>query len=102
MAPICVKLYNIEGEVLLAACDKELLNQRFEEGELQIHVVDSFYNGTEVTKEGFIIHLASATIMNLVGEEVIQVAREEGLLQESGILRIDGVPHAQITRAVPM
>jgi hypothetical protein len=34
---------SMEGTVVLAACDKELLGQTFEEGELQIHVDPTYW-----------------------------------------------------------
>ena len=98
-----MKRYEVNGEVLLAACDKDILNQKFEEGELQIEVSEKFYNGNEVNREGLLPQFESATIINLIGKEVVRVAQEEGLISENGVLWIDGIPHAQIiTRSGPM
>ena len=41
-------------------------------------------------------YLRLATIANLVGEEVVRIAVEEGFIDESCVLRVDGIPHAQM------
>ncbi len=80
----------------MAACDADLLGKTFREGELRLHVKPSFYDGMSVTRDQLVAHLRLATVGNLVGEETVQSALEAGLIEEAGIIRIDGVPHAQL------
>ncbi len=47
-------------------------------------------------REQLLRHLRLATIGNLVGEETVAAALEGGFIEESGIIRINGVPHAQM------
>ncbi len=89
-------MYEQGEDVLVAACDANLLGKTFRQGELRLHVKRGFYDGIAVTREQFIAHLRLATIGNFVGEETISIAMEEGFVEESGIIRIDGVPHAQM------
>lgn len=93
---IRLKVYHQGNEVLVAACDDDLLGRIFEDGELHLEVRREFYDGMAVNPEEFLRHLRLATIGNLVGEETIRVAREAGFIEENGILRIGGVPHAQL------
>ncbi|MEE9236667.1 MAG: DUF424 family protein [Thermoplasmata archaeon] len=93
---IRLKVYERGNEVLVAACDADLLGKTFREGELKLHVKPGFYDGVSVTREQFVAHLRIATIGNFVGDETISVLLEEGFVEESGIMRIDGVPHAQL------
>ncbi len=93
---IRLKVYNQGKEVLVAACDADLLGKMFTEGELQLDVKPEFYDGVNVTREQFVSHLRMATIGNFVGEETVHVALEEGFIEEGGIIMIDGVPHAQM------
>jgi hypothetical protein len=97
---IWMKVYDTQGEVLLAACDDELLGKSFEEGELQLMVSEKFYGGEKVSQELFIRQLKCATIANLVGEVVVRIASELGMVDENGIIRIEGVPHAQIAKMI--
>jgi hypothetical protein len=97
---IWIKVYTTQGEILLAACDDNLLGKTFEEGELQLVVSESFYGGERVSDELFINQLRMATIINLVGREVVKIASEMGMINEECVLEIKGVPHAQIAKMV--
>lgn len=97
---IWVKEYTTQGEILLAACDDDILGKTFCEGELQLVVSQSFYGGEKITKENFILQIKKATIINLVGEVVIKIALDLGLIAREGIIEIDGIPHAQIAKMI--
>jgi hypothetical protein len=90
-----MKIHTRGGEVLVAACDADLIGRTLRDGELRLHV-SSFYDGDDVTEEDFIRQLKLATIGNLVGSETVEAARKAGLVGKDGILWIDGVPHAQL------
>ena len=93
---IAMKIYKIRSEILLAACDRELLGKKFEEGELQIDVKREFYFESYVSERTFLNSMKIATIANLVGERVVNLAIQEGYIDENNVIRIDGVPHAQM------
>jgi hypothetical protein len=93
---IALKVYNTQNEVMVAACDTELIGKTFEDGDYQIQVSSEFYDDLKVNPETFLSHLQQATIINLVGEHVINHAVKAGILDEEGIIRIKGVPHAQV------
>jgi hypothetical protein len=97
---IWIKKYSTQGEILLAGCDCEILGKTFCEGELQLVVSESFYGGEKVSKKDFIELIQNATIVNLVGTEVIKIAMDLGLIGPEGIIKIDGVPHAQIAKII--
>jgi len=90
-----MKVYARGGEVLVAACDANLLGRTLREGELRLHV-SSFYEGEEVDEEDFVRQLRLATIGNLVGRETVEAAIRAGLVSKDGVLWIEGVPHAQL------
>ncbi len=92
---IKMKVYRRGDEVLVAACDADLLGKSFKEGELRIEV-SSFYDGLQVHKNELVRHMKLATIANLVGEKVVGIAIEEGYIDKENIIRIDGIPHAQM------
>ncbi|MFQ5918983.1 MAG: DUF424 domain-containing protein [Thermoplasmata archaeon] len=93
---IRLKVYNQGREVLVAACDAELLGQTLREGELRLEVKPDFYDGVAADREQLLRHLRLATIGNFVGEETVTAALEGGFIEEGGIIRINGVPHAQM------
>ena len=93
---IKLKVYEQGNEVLVAACDADLLGRTFRQGELKLEVRAEFYDGIVANGETLLRHMRLATIGNFVGEETVGVLLEAGFIQESGVIRIDGVPHAQM------
>lgn len=92
---ICVRTYTKGVELLLAACDSDILGKTFKEGELQIEC-GRFYDGEEVSVEEFITQLGQCTIANLVGKRTVEAAISEGFVDEGCVIWIGGVPHAQM------
>ncbi len=92
------KTYRTQGELLVAACDKDLLGKIFSEGKLVLDVRREFY-GTDLVKwEALSSLLRAATIANLVGESAVSKAIESGFIEKGNVLRVKGVPHAQMVR----
>lgn len=60
--------------------------------------VTSFYDGTFASEEELVANLRSAACANLVGERTIGIAVSAGFIDEGGVIRIGGVPHAQLYR----
>ncbi|MFH1450441.1 MAG: DUF424 family protein [archaeon] len=94
----CNTQKSFEGNIVLAACDKELLGKTFEEGELHIHVSEAYYGGEIITLEQFGEKMKNCHIANLVGERVIGKAKELGYVTDANIIKIQGTPHAQYFR----
>lgn len=95
---ISLKIYKQGKDLLVGACDENLIGKKFEDGKFQIDVKKEFYDGERVTPDIFKQFLAEATIANLVGEATIKVAIEMGLIDPDCIIRIKGIPHAQMVR----
>lgn len=93
-----VKLYRKRKEILVAACDTELLGKVLREGEVKLDVSSSFYGGEEAETEVLIERLKAATIGNLVGERTVKLAIDNGFVDRDSVLKIGGVPHAQFVR----
>ncbi|HIP74796.1 MAG TPA: DUF424 domain-containing protein [Thermococcus paralvinellae] len=95
---IYVKVYRVQGEILLAACDEELIGKTFREGELKLEVKERFYKGELRDVEELEKLLEEATIANLVGERCVGKAIELGYVDKNRVLHIQGVPHAQMAK----
>ncbi len=95
---IYVKIYRVQGEVLLAACDEELLGKTFREGEIKLEVRERFYKGELVEEDKLEFLLKEATVANLTGKRCVSKAIELGYVDPERVLRVQGVPHAQMAR----
>ena len=95
---ISIKIYKQGSDLLIGACDENLIGKKFEDGKFQIDVKKEFYDGERITSDVLKKFLEEATIANLVGKATIKVAINMGLVDPDCIIKIKGVPHAQMVR----
>jgi uncharacterized protein len=83
---------------VVAICDCELIGNYFEEGNLQLDLKESFYEGEKCNenKAKEIIRKMSAedATFNIVGKEAIQYALDCGIILETGVKKIKDIPFA--------
>jgi len=84
--------------VLLATCYAELLGQTLKEGKIVFEIREDFYRGSKVSVEEAVDLIQQSTIVNMVGRNIVEKAIEEGLIHPEAVLKISGIPHAQIVR----
>ena len=94
-----MKIHNAY-RIVIAICDTNLLGKKFEQGERQLDLTGGFFKGEEKTEEEVkeIIRQAKAedATFNIVGEKACRLAKEIGLIEEEGVIQIQGVPVAMI------
>jgi len=95
---VYVKKHENNEEVIIAICDKELIGKRLIDKEKNIifYVDPSFYQGELMDIEVAVKELKTATIANLVGNNIVEAAIKEGLVLKETVIEIEGVKHAQI------
>ncbi|MFQ6089167.1 MAG: DUF424 domain-containing protein [Candidatus Methanofastidiosia archaeon] len=93
---VYIKVYEVKGEVMVACCDEDILGKSFSEGELHLNVSEKFYFGEKLPIEKVSFYLQRATILNLVGKNVISEAIKLGLVDEKKILKVGKIQHAQM------
>jgi hypothetical protein len=98
MITITVRIHRVGGDILVAACDRELLGNVLREGELKLEVRPAFYEGEDASEELLLNRLNNATMANLVGEKTVGLAIKHKFIDEDRILYIGGVPHAQLVK----
>ena len=85
---------------VVAICDKELLWKRFEEGEFQLDVKESFFKGDETDEDKAVGIMKLMSIedstFNIVGEKSVNTAVKAGIILNSQIRKIQGVPFAMV------
>ena len=88
----------MEGCVLLAMCDADLLGKTLKQGKIVFHIREEFYKGSLMRLEEAVGLIRQSTIVNMVGQRIVRKAVEEGWIHPDAILEIEGVPHAQVVR----
>jgi len=81
---------------LITVCDRPLLGETLENGDISLDVTESFYDGEPAEPEDVKPAIAAAGIANLVGTRAVELAVESGFVEEANVLDIDGERHAQI------
>jgi hypothetical protein len=98
LAEVYVNVRKSGQFVVLATCDCELLGKVLRDGHIIFEVREEFYKGHKVTLEEAIELCKQSTIVNMVGQCIVERAIKEKLIHPEAILKINGVPHAQIVK----
>jgi len=91
-----LRVHHSHCDVLVAACDRELLGKTLRKDDVELEVSPRFYGDTLVEKQELLETLRGATVANLMGDEVVKAAQEAGLVDQKNTLRVCGIKHAQI------
>jgi len=84
--------------VVLAVCDCDLLGKTLREGKIVFHVKEDFYKGRKTSLDEAVGLIDNSTIVNLVGKHCVENAIAKGYVHPEAIIKIEGVPHAQIMK----
>ncbi len=84
--------------LLLAACDVEMLGEILRDGKIVFKISEEFYKGPKMPVDEVIELMEESTIVNLVGKNIVNKAIEKGMVHPEAVLKICGVPHAQIVK----
>ena len=82
--------------LLVTACDPDVMGETFEDGDVSLTVTEDFYGGDPLDEEAVVDTLARASVANLVGQEVVDLAIEAGYVDEANVLEVGSTLHAQL------
>ncbi len=92
------KVYEKDGEVLLAVADSDIVGKKFEEGDICIDVDKNFYFDKRCEESKIKDMIENSTIVNAVGNKIVSLLLKSGLIKDGNVLSINGVMHAQIVK----
>ena len=99
MGEIIIKAHKSYREVV-AVCDKHLLGKKFLEGERMLDLTGQFFDGevfsSEEAVEKIAFHVREDATFNIIGEGSVALCLKMGIISESGILKVDGIPFALV------
>ena len=89
--------------IIIAACDEDLLGETLKKGTLDIYVSPNFYGGKLVDSDELVVILKKADSLNLIGEHVVKIAEDIGLIHSEAKIFFRGkdgrkIPHAQMIK----
>jgi hypothetical protein len=95
---IVMRIHRVRAELVVAACDAELIGQALPVGTSgrTVQVTAHFYGERPVSEDELLWALKRATSANLLGPRVLAFAEEHGFIAPGGAGTLGGVPHATI------
>jgi hypothetical protein len=94
-----VKIHKSYRDVV-GICDKELIGKKFEQGNFQLEVKESFFKDKQISEQEaekiFLDMDMEDATFNIVGPKSTQLALKLGIIQKDGIKTIDNVPFALV------
>jgi len=90
------KKHLINGQIIFAVCDKELLNKKIEHEDVIIEISSSFFGEEEITDKEIIQAIEECDSANIFGNKVCGILIKNNLLLKENLIYIGKVPHAQI------
>ncbi|OVE84947.1 DUF424 domain-containing protein [Natronolimnobius baerhuensis] len=84
--------------LLVAVCDSDVVGETYEADDLSLTVTEEFYGGDEVDETAVVESLARADVANIVGTRAVELAIEEGFVDEANVLEVGETLHAQLLR----
>lgn len=94
------KLFTTKTEIVVALCDEDMLDKviEFKKTKAKIKISKYFY-GEHLVDENIVLKLMDrATIGNLFGKSIVNLAERHGFISKENIINIDGIPHAQFVK----
>ena len=95
---IVMRMHRVRAELVVAACDEELIGRELPVGDRgrTVQISAYFYGERTVSEEELLWAIRRATVVNLLGDRVLALAKREGFVAEEGLGKLGGVPHAEI------
>ncbi len=91
-------MHRRQGHICAAACDEELLGETLEDEPYHIAIKEDFFKGDLVDDEDKATSalFQRSSSLNLFGERAVALGILAGCIDPDSVVRIKGVPHAQM------
>ncbi len=85
---------------IVVICDSDLIGEKFEDGKFQLDLKGEFFKGEETSEEKTIEIMQDMSkedaTFNIVGKKSINTALKAGIISQTGIKKIQGIPFAVV------
>jgi hypothetical protein len=93
-----VKVFKTRQDLVIAICDEDILDKELSHNNIKVKIDKKFYGGKLVSEFVAVKLLEKATIANIFGNEIVQVAEKNGFIIRENAILIDGISHAQFVK----
>jgi len=92
------KLFSTKNELVVAICDEDLIEKEIKSKKIKIKISKNFYGDRLVDDKVALRLMNRATICNLIGKKIVEIAEKNGFIAVENIILINGIPHAQFVK----
>lgn len=92
------KVFLVKYEIVVAICDEDLIDKELEFKDLKVKISKKFYGDRLVNENVAIKLMGKATIGNLIGKGIVELAEKNDFITRENIISINGTPHAQFVK----
>jgi len=94
------KVFSSKANVVVAICDEEILGKKIKmrHDGFKIEISKNFYGGKLIDESVAVRVMKRATIGNLMGKRIVNLASQNGFIIKENVIFIDDVPHAQFVK----
>lgn len=92
------KVFKTKQDLVVAMCDQNLLDKELQHQNGKVKISKDFYGGKLISEHVAIRLLEKATIGNLFGKDIVDIADRNGFIIKENSILIDGIPHAQFVK----
>lgn len=83
---------------MINMCDLDILGKKIQQGDFMINISKEYYYSEEITIKEAIELLKSSSIMNLVGQGIVDLALSLNLAKRNSVKTIENIPFLMIFR----
>jgi len=92
------RVFQTKEEIVVALCDEKLLDSILEKRGRKIKISKHFYGGKLIDEERSVKVMKEASIGNIIGKDIVELAEKNGFISKENIILIDDIPHAQFVK----
>jgi len=92
------KVFPVKYEIVVAMCDEGIIEKELDFKDTRIKISKKFYGDRLVNENVAVKLMGKATIGNLIGEKIVELAEKNEFIVKENIIFINGVPHAQFIK----
>jgi len=93
-----INAFQTKFNTVVAICDEEVLGKTLRFKNFKVQISKKFYCGKLADENIAVKALGKATIGNLFGNKIIDIAEKNGFITKENIIFIDEIPHAQFVK----
>ena len=82
--------------IMINICDIELLGKEINKGDFIIDISENYFLDEEIDEHEAIILLKSSSVLNLVGDRIVNLALKLRLAKENSVKVIENIPFLMV------